>query len=184
MLRRLRIEAQAPRSAAGEVLEVALAGQADQAVGEDLPLGHRPCIGGDRVVSGGSSHGVQERFEGILGRLVADPDAGAGAGGHAELGGDPHHDVDLLVGDRDVGALHRVAVRRLHHGAVALDRGDRLDPERMGLAVGGEHAAIEPGEQPELGQLLRQPLPLLPGLVAEAGRAGGEPWRRVAARHR
>ena len=57
MLRRLRIEAQAPRRTAGEVVEMARAGQADQAVGEDLPLGHRPCVGGDRVVSGGSSHG-------------------------------------------------------------------------------------------------------------------------------
>ena len=52
MLRRRRIEAQASGGAAGEVVEMALAGQADQAVGEDLPLGHRPCIGGDRVVSG------------------------------------------------------------------------------------------------------------------------------------
>src|SRR5687768_11179820 len=45
-------------------------------------------------------------------------------------------------------------------------------PERVRLAVGGEHAAIEPGEQPELRQLLRQALPLLPGLLAEAGGAG------------
>ena len=104
MLRRLQIEAQASRGTAGKVLEMARAGQADQAVGEGSPLGHRPGVGGDRVVSGGSSHGLQERFEGILGRLVADPDAGAGAGRHAELGGDPHHDVDLLVGDRHIGA--------------------------------------------------------------------------------
>ena len=48
----------------------------------------------------------------------------------------------------------------------------------MRLAVGGEQAAIEPGEQPELGQLLGQALPLLPGLVAEAGGAGREPWRQ------
>jgi site-specific DNA recombinase len=51
---------------------------------------------------------VQECFERILGRLVTDPDPSAGAWGHAELGGDPHHDVDLLVGDRDVGRLHRI----------------------------------------------------------------------------
>ena len=37
MLRRLRIEAQTSSSAAGKVLEVARAGQADQAVGEVLP---------------------------------------------------------------------------------------------------------------------------------------------------
>ena len=43
----------------------------------------------------------------------------------------------------------------------------------MRLAVGGEQAAIEPGKQTELRQLLRQPLPLLPGLVAEAGGATG-----------
>ena len=36
----------------GEILEMALAGQADQTVGEHLPLGHRPRVGGDRVVSG------------------------------------------------------------------------------------------------------------------------------------
>ena len=43
----------------------------------------------------------------------------------------------------------------------------------MRLAIGGEQAAIEPGQQPERRQLLGQPLPLLPGLVAEAGGAGG-----------
>ena len=37
MLRRLRVEAQAPSGTAGKVVEVARAGQADQAVGEDLP---------------------------------------------------------------------------------------------------------------------------------------------------
>ena len=43
----------------------------------------------------------------------------------------------------------------------------------MGLAVGGKHAPIQPGEQTELGQLLGQPLPLFFGLVAETRRAGG-----------
>jgi hypothetical protein len=80
--------------------------------------------------------------------------------------------VDLPVRHRDVRALHGVPVRRLHHGAVAPDRGDRLDPEGMGLAVSGEQAAIDPGQQAELGQLLRQPLPLLPGLIPQAGGAG------------
>ena len=42
----------------------------------------------------------------------------------------------------------------------------------MRLAVSGEQAAIEPGEQTELAQLLGQPLPLLASLVAEARRAG------------
>jgi hypothetical protein len=42
-----------------------------------------------------------------------DPNAGAGGGRHAELGGDPDHDVDLLVRDRDVRTLHHVAVGRL-----------------------------------------------------------------------
>jgi hypothetical protein len=42
----------------------------------------------------------------------------------------------------------------------------------MRLAIRGEEAAIEPGEQPQLGQFLRQALPLLPGLIAEAGGAG------------
>jgi hypothetical protein len=42
----------------------------------------------------------------------------------------------------------------------------------MGLAVSGEQAAIEPGEQPERRQLPGQPLPLLSGLIAEAGGAG------------
>ena len=37
MLRRLWIEAQASRGTAGKIVEVALAGQADQAVGEVLP---------------------------------------------------------------------------------------------------------------------------------------------------
>jgi hypothetical protein len=41
----------------------------------------------------------------------------------------------------------------------------------MRLAVGGEHAAIEPGEQAELGQLPGQAPPLFPGRVAEAARA-------------
>jgi hypothetical protein len=92
-----------------------------------------------------------------------------------ELGGDPDHDVDLLVGDRDIGALHRVAVRRLDHGPVALDRRYRLDPERMGLTVSCEHAAIEPGQQAEHRQLPGQALPLFPGLVAEASGAGRYP---------
>ena len=87
--------------------------------------------------------------------LVADPDAGARTGRHTELGGDPDHDLDLLVGDRDVGRLHRIAVRRLDHGAVAPDRRHRLDPERVRLAVSGEQALIEPGQQTEFGQLLR-----------------------------
>jgi hypothetical protein len=41
----------------------------------------------------------------------------------------------------------------------------------MRLAVGGEQAAIEPGEQPELPKLFRQAPPLLPGLVAKAAGA-------------
>ena len=34
-----------------------LAGQTDEAVREDPALGHRPRVGGDRVVSGRPSHG-------------------------------------------------------------------------------------------------------------------------------
>ena len=45
----------------GQVLEMTLAGQTDEAVGEDLPLGHGARIGGDRIVSGRSSHGVAGR---------------------------------------------------------------------------------------------------------------------------
>jgi hypothetical protein len=52
VLRCVGIEGQAPRGAAGEVREVARAGQPDQAVGEDFSIGHPPGIGGDRVVSG------------------------------------------------------------------------------------------------------------------------------------
>ena len=53
----------------------------------------------------------------------------------------------------------------------------------MGLAVGGEQAAIEAGQQAELRQLFRQSLPFFPGLLAEAGGArrdlGGGPWFRL-----
>src|SRR4029450_13169221 len=95
----------------------------------------------------GSSRGVlatalEERLERVCWRLVADPDPRAGTWRHAELGGDPDHDVDLPVHDRHVGTLHRIAVRRLDHGALALDRGHRLDPERVRLAVSREQAAI------------------------------------------
>jgi hypothetical protein len=48
----------------------------------------------------------------------------------------------------------------------------------MRLAVGGEQAAIEPGEQPELAQLPGQALPLLFGLIAEAGGARRHPGGR------
>src|SRR5918992_2097158 len=41
----------------------------------------------------------------------------------------------------------------------------------MCLAISGKQAAIEPGEQPELGQLPGKAPPLLPGLVAKAGGA-------------
>jgi hypothetical protein len=122
---------------------------------------------------------VQECLEGILGRRLADPDPRARARGHAELGRNPHHDLDLLVRDRDVRALHGEAVRRLDHRAVALDRGHRLDPERVRLAVGGEQAAIEPGQKPELRQLLGKTPPLFPGLVAEAGRLPTRRWVEV-----
>jgi hypothetical protein len=33
------------------------AGQAHQPVDKHLPLGHRPCVGGDRVIPGSSSRG-------------------------------------------------------------------------------------------------------------------------------
>jgi hypothetical protein len=45
----------------------------------------------------------------------------------------------------------------------------------MRLAVRGEHAAIDPGQETELRQLLRQSLPFLPGLLTEAG---GASWYR------
>jgi hypothetical protein len=83
-----------------------------------------------------------------------------------------------LLATAHVGRLHRVAVGRFDHGAVALERGHCLDPERVRLAVGGEQAAIEPGEQAELAQLPGQALPLLPGLIAEAGGTGRDPGGR------
>ena len=167
-----------------QILEMALAGQADEAVREDLPLGDRTRIGGDRIVPARPSHGLaQERLEGILGRPLADPDAGAGVGVMPNSAAIRHHDLDLLVGDRDVGALHRVAVGRLDHRAIALDRGDRLDPERMRLAIGREHAAIEPGEQAEsASSLARRCHSFLAASPRQAGQAA--PCQPVSARHR
>jgi hypothetical protein len=172
MLRRPRIEAQAARNAAAKVVEMALAGQADEAVGEDLTIRHGTGIGADRGVWGRPSHGPTGNVsKGSPGAFSPTPDPGPGAGRHTELGRDSDHDVDLFVGD--VGRLHWIAVRRFDHGAIALDRRYRLHPEAMRLAVDGEHATIEAGEQPERRQLPRQPLALLPGLLAKAGRARG-----------
>jgi hypothetical protein len=47
----------------------------------------------------------------------------------------------------------------------------------MRLTVGGEQAAIEPGEQAEPGELPGKALPLFPGLVAEACGAGRDSAR-------
>ena len=55
--RRRAIEPEPSGCGRGQVLEMTLAGETDQAVGEDLPLGHSPRVGGDRVVSGRPSHG-------------------------------------------------------------------------------------------------------------------------------
>jgi hypothetical protein len=57
MARRGGIDAKPACAAAGQILEMARAGQPDEMVGEDLPLGHGARIGGDRVVSGRASHG-------------------------------------------------------------------------------------------------------------------------------
>jgi hypothetical protein len=48
----------------------------------------------------------------------------------------------------------------------------------MRLAVGGEQAAIELGQQAKLAQLLSQALPLFPRRLPEAGRAGRDPGGR------
>jgi hypothetical protein len=42
----------------------------------------------------------------------------------------------------------------------------------MGLAVSGQHPAIEPGQETKLGQLLGQALPFFARLITEARRAG------------
>ena len=178
---RPEVEPESSGCGRGEVGEMTLAGQTDEAVREDPPVGHSSCVACDRVLFGRRlSHGRAGTPRRGPRAAARRPGCGSARRGHAELGGDPDHDVDLLVGDRDVGRLHRVAVRRLDHRAVALDRGHRLDPERMRLAVGGEQAAIEAGQETELRQLFRQALPFLPGLVAEAGGArrdlGGGPW--------
>ena len=77
MLPRLRIEAQASRCTTGEVRQMARAGQAHQAVGENPPIDHRPGVGGNRIPGVALATVLQKGFEGIRGRLVADPDPGA-----------------------------------------------------------------------------------------------------------
>jgi hypothetical protein len=58
MLRRLRIEVQTSRARRGEILEVARAGQVDEVVGEDMPVGYGARVGADRVILRScSSHG-------------------------------------------------------------------------------------------------------------------------------
>ena len=137
-------------------------------------------VGRHRIVpAAGSSHGRAPgtRSNGSSGGRAAGADAAARGGRHAELGGDAAHDLDLLVGDRDVGALHRIAVGRLDHGAVALDRGHRLDPQRMRLAVGGEHAAVEPVSSPS--SPAPSPGASIPSWPRRRGRRGR--WARFGA---
>jgi hypothetical protein len=49
----------------------------------------------------------------------------------------------------------------------------------MGLAVSGQHPAIEPGQETKLGQLLGQALPFFARLITEARRAGWHPGGRA-----
>jgi hypothetical protein len=92
------IEAQARCARRAEVVEVALAGPTDQAIGQE-----RALADGARIAVTGSSlpalamPALQELLERVLRRRSAGADAAAGGGGHAELGGDPDHDLDLLV---------------------------------------------------------------------------------------
>ena len=80
--------------------EMTLAGETEQMVGEHPSFRHGARVGGDRVVLGRSSHGPAGTPRTDLPASCRRPGCGARARGHAKLGGDADHDVDLLVRDR------------------------------------------------------------------------------------
>jgi hypothetical protein len=81
MARRGGIEAQAACGAVGQILEMALAGQTDETVGEHLSLGHSLRVGGDRVVSGRPSHGPAGRSRRDPRRSARRPGSGCASSG-------------------------------------------------------------------------------------------------------
>ena len=76
------VEAQSAGCGRGQVVEMTLAGQTDEAVGEDLPLGHGPRVGRDRVVSGVAlATALQERLERVLRAPSRRPGCGCASSG-------------------------------------------------------------------------------------------------------